>query len=74
MQEYKVVMVFKNSENKNHTMQFVDIRPDVTQAEANAAMDTILASNVFRPGGFNLVAKVDCKKLDITETDFYDVP
>ncbi|HAZ06914.1 MAG TPA: hypothetical protein DCY58_13160, partial [Acetobacterium sp.] len=58
MQEYKVVMVFKDANNKNRSMQFSDIRPDVTQAEANAAMDTILAANIFKPDGVNLVAKV----------------
>lgn len=67
-------MVFKDVNDKNRTMQFSDIRPDITMAEANAAMDTILAANVFKPSGFDLVAKVDCKKVDTTETDFYDVP
>ena len=74
MPSYKIVMNFKNSGGKNTTMSFSDARPDVTQAEAMAVMDTILAANVFKPSGFDLVSKVDCKKVDITETDFYDVP
>lgn len=51
MPSYKIVMNFKNSGGKNTTMSFSDARPDVTQAEAMAVMDTILAANVFQPDG-----------------------
>ena len=74
MQTQKIVMVFKNAMDKNTTMTITDTRPDVTQAEVLAAMDTILTANIFQHEGFDLVAKVDCKKLDVTETDFYDEP
>ncbi|MBC3803924.1 DUF2922 family protein [Acetobacterium fimetarium] len=74
MTSYKITMVFKTSDNKNHTMTINDVRPAVTQAEANAAMDAILAADIFRPNGQTLVSKVDCKKQDTTETDFYDAP
>lgn len=74
MPSYKIVMNFKNSGDKNTTMSISDARPNVTQAEAVAAMDTILAANVFKPGGFDLVSKVDCKLVETTESDFYDVP
>lgn len=59
MPSYKIAMNFKNSGDKNTTMSISDARPDVTQAEAVAAMDTILATNIFKPGGFDLVSKVD---------------
>lgn len=72
MPENKIVMTFKNSANKNTDMTISDTRPDVTDAEAVAAMDTILAANIFRPGGFDLVSKVDCKRVQITETDCFD--
>lgn len=74
MASYKIVMNFKNSADKNITMSFADARPDVTQAEAVAAMDVILSSNVFNPGRMNLVSKVDCKLVETTESDFYDIP
>ena len=39
-----------------------------------AAMDAILAADVFRPNGLTLVSKFDSKKQQINETDAYDVP
>lgn len=74
MQTQKIVMTFKDAMNKNTTMTITDARPDVTQAEVLAVMDTILSANIFQHGGYDLVAKVDCKKLDVTETDFYNEP
>lgn len=74
MASYKIVMNFKNSGDKNTTMTISDARPNVTQAEAVAAMDVILSSNIFRPGGLTLVSKVDCKLVETTESDFYDIP
>lgn len=73
MASYKIVMNFKNSADKNTIMSITDARPNVTQAEAVAAMDTILAADIFRPGGIPLVSKVDCKLVETTESDFYDV-
>ncbi len=72
MASFKIVMNFKNSADKNTVMSIADARPDVTQAEAVAAMDAILAADVFRPGGLTLVAKHDCKLVETTESDFYD--
>lgn len=74
MPDYKITMDFKNSGGKNTTMTIPDARPDVTQAEAVAAMDAILAANIFSPGGLDLVAKADCKLVETTQSDFFDAP
>lgn len=74
MPSYKIVMNFKNSGDKNTTMTIPDAKPTVTQAEAVAAMDAILTADIFRPGGFSLLSKVDCKLVETTESDFYDIP
>lgn len=74
MKTFKLIMLFKNTMNKTATMTIPDIRPESTQVEALAVMDTILSANIFRPGGFDYVSKVDCKKVETTETDFYDEP
>lgn len=74
MATFKIVMNFKKSDDKNFTMSISDARPTVTQAEAVAAMDAILAADVFRPGGTTLISKVDCKLVETTESDFYDAP
>jgi hypothetical protein len=67
-------MNFKNSGDKNTTMTISDARPAVTKAEAVAVMDAILTADIFRPEGLTLVSKVDCKLVETTESDFYDVP
>ncbi|WP_296560187.1 DUF2922 domain-containing protein [uncultured Acetobacterium sp.] len=72
MPEFKIVMTFKNSSAKNTNMTISDARPDVTEAEAVAAMDAILAADIFRPGGLALVTKQDCKLVETTQSDFYD--
>jgi len=74
MPSYKITMNFKNSADKNTILTIPDARPTVTQAEAIAAMDAILTADIFRPDGLTLVSKVDCKLVETTESDFYDVP
>ena len=66
-------MSFKNSGDKNTIMSISEARPDVTQAEAVAAMDAILAADIFPPNGFTLLTKADCKLVETTESDFFDV-
>lgn len=72
MANFKLAMVFKNTEGKNVTMTIADAKPTVAQAEAVAAMDAILAADIFRPGNIALASKVDCKLVETTVSDFYD--
>ena len=74
MAEFKLVMVFKNAMDKNVSMTIPNIKPTVTQAEAVALMDTILTANVFAPDNSSLASKVDCKMVETTTSDFYNVP
>ena len=74
MAEFKLVMVFKNAMDKNVSMTIPNIKPTVTQAEAVALMDTILTVGIFTPDNIALVSKVDCKMVETTTSDFYNVP
>lgn len=74
MAEFKLAMVFKNAVDKNVSMTIPDVKPTVTQAEAVALMDTILTTGIFTPNNIELVSKVDCKLVETTTSDFYDVP
>jgi hypothetical protein len=74
MAEFKLAMVFKNAVDKNVSMTIPDVKPTVTQAEAVALMDTILTTGIFTPNNIELVSKVDCKMVETTTSDFYDVP
>lgn len=74
MASFKIVMNFRNTLGKNVTMSISDAKPTVTQAEAMAAMDAILAADVFRPNNLAMETKVDCKLVETTVSDFYDAP
>jgi len=74
MAEFKLTMVFKNAVDKNVSMTIPDVKPTVTQAEAVALMDTILTTGIFTPNHIELVSKVDCKMVETTTSDFYNVP
>lgn len=74
MPTYKLVMVFKSSNDKSATLTISDADPAVTQAAAIAAMDAIIAADIFQPSGMSLVSKTDCKLIATTESDFYDRP
>lgn len=70
MAELKATMVFQRADGKNATISVSDADPAVTEAEINAAMDTILTRNVFAPDNLALVQKVSGKLISTTTQDF----
>ncbi|MEW6425459.1 MAG: DUF2922 domain-containing protein [Bacillota bacterium] len=65
-------MVFRNEEGRNFTISLDNPRDNVTPAEIEAAMDQVIARNVFLSAGGALVAKQDVKIVDRTTNDLYD--
>jgi hypothetical protein len=65
-------MVFKNEAGSNFTISLDNPRDNVTPAEIEAAMDQIIAKNVFLTPGGALVARQDVKIVDRTVNDLYD--
>lgn len=49
--EYSVQMTFVNEIGDKVNLTIANIRPDVTQAEVSAAMDAIIAQNIFFSSG-----------------------
>lgn len=52
------------------TVSVRNARPDLTQAEVNTLMDTIVAGNVFEVKGGAIASKKDAKLIDTQETEF----
>ncbi|AKA69311.1 DUF2922 domain-containing protein [Clostridium scatologenes] len=50
-------MTFLNEEGKKSSITLKSVKEDVTEAEVKAAMDVILAKNIFTSGGLDLKAK-----------------
>lgn len=67
-------LTFTTSLGKSHSITLKNPKVGLTAAEAEAAMDTIIAKNIFMTTGGEYVAKKDIKVLDNSTTDLYDVP
>jgi len=51
-------MVFRNTDERLATISVADPEPELTGAEVEAVMDSIIARNVFETTGGELVEKV----------------
>ena len=58
-----LVMTFLNEEGKKTAIRVSNVREDVTEAEVAAAMDVIIAKNIFASTGGDLKMK-DSARLD----------
>ncbi len=67
-------MVFKSQAGRNVTITLDNPRSDLSSAEIEAAMDLIIARNIFTSSGGDLVYKQDIKIIDTTTDDLYDPP
>jgi len=68
MVEKTLLMTFINEEGAKASVTLSAIRDDLTQAEVSAAMDVIIAKNIFQSSGGNLVAKHSAQITERTVT------
>lgn len=52
-------LVFKNAIGKKVTLNIEELKPGVTKAEIDAAMQTVVENNVFNSTGGDLVEAVE---------------
>jgi len=72
--EQTLRMVFRNQAGRNVTITLDNPRDDLTAAEIEAAMDLIIARNIFTSTGGDLVAKQDIMIVNSTTDDLFDSP
>lgn len=62
-------MIFQNSAGKNARISVADPKDNLTPAEVQAAMDTILAKNIFDTTGGDIVKAISARIVtrDVTE-------
>jgi len=70
--EVKLLMTFSTEGGRKVSLFITDPREDLTEAEIKAAMDLIVAKNIFAPNGEDLSAVVEAKIVQ-TETTEYDL-
>lgn len=67
-------MVFRNQAGKNVTVTLDNPRNNLTAAEIEAAMDLVIARNIFTGSGGDLVSKQDIRIIDSTTNDLFNPP
>ena len=67
-------MTFNNALGSAVSFTLPEPKADLTGAVIEAAMDQIIAKNIFITTGGALVSKRDIKLIDTTTDDLYEVP
>jgi hypothetical protein len=62
-------MIFVNEAGNKYSVNFKDPKAGITAAEVSAAMDVIIAKNIFETSGGDLVTKDSAALIDTTETE-----
>ena len=71
-QTKKLVMTFKTDGDRKVSLVVDDPRDDISESEIKAAMDLVIAKNIFAPNGDDIVQAVDAKVV-VTDTTPYDL-
>jgi len=64
-------MAFINEANRNVTISLDNPKDDLTAAQVQAAMDLIIARNIFTSSGGDLVSKLNARIIDTTTTELF---
>ena len=68
--DYTLSMTFVNISGDKSSISIAGVRPDVTQSQTSALMDTIIAKDVFRTDGGSLTAKYSAQLTERAVTKF----
>ena len=71
-QTKRLVMTFKTDGDRKVSLVVDDPRDDISESEIKAAMDLVIAKNIFAPNGDDIVQAVDAKVV-VTDTTAYDL-
>lgn len=64
-------LIFKDQEDKNRAINVQDPDSEITSAQVEAVMDSIITKNVFQTMGGNLVSKVKAEIVEREVTEVY---
>ena len=71
-QTKRLVMTFKTDGDRKVSLVVDDPREDISESEIKAAMDLVVAKNIFAPNGDDIVQAVEAKVV-VTDTTPYDL-
>lgn len=67
-------MGFRNQSGNTVSISLDNPKTDLTAAQVEAAMDLIIAKNIFTTSGGDLVSKYDARLITTDTTDLYNPP
>ena len=70
-QTKRLVMTFKTDGDKKVSLVVDEPREDISESEIKAAMDLVIAKNIFAPNGDDIVQAVDAKVVVTDTTPYY---
>lgn len=68
--EYILTLTFNTEAGKKASLNITDVKEDITSAQANALMDTIISNNIFNTKSGGYVSKVEAKLTEKKITTF----
>ena len=71
-QTKRLVMTFKTDGDRKVSLVVDDPRENISESEIKAAMDLVIAKNIFAPNGGDIVSTVEAKVV-VTDTTEYDL-
>ena len=66
----RLLMTFKTTSDKSISISVDNPRDNITEAEIKTAMTTILAKDIFKPGGESLATLVEAKIVETATTEY----
>lgn len=67
---YTLTMTFKNEAGKNSILTLKNVKPDITNEQVQAAMNVIVASNLFVTPLGDIVSAVSADLVEKAVTEF----
>ncbi len=68
----RLVMSFLTADDKRVSLSVDDPSEAITEAQIKAAMDLVIARNIFAPNGADIVSAIEAKVV-VTDTTEYDL-
>lgn len=65
--KYVLKMNFKNEEGKQSSITIKNIKENLTKADVDAAMNAIVANDIFSSAGGSLVSIIDAEIVETTK-------
>ncbi|GFZ30367.1 hypothetical protein CSC2_08930 [Clostridium zeae] len=68
--EYTLSLTFINATGDKASLSIAGVKPDITKAEVNALMDTIITKDIFENKGVSLASKYSAQLSQRQTTKF----